>query len=180
MRKKVKGKTSELVMICPRCKSVNISPDKENPLKFSLGAPLLYICGKCRHSGYNFPQIPLRELANFEKEVDKKHLRITKKDESELVDTSYGAFEVGFIWKFSGPLLLMAGFVLLFSKLGLLGTVLLSYAINPLNSLYNLIATLIYTELAAVIFIALGAFMIYATYFRKHGHPGRKLTKKHP
>ncbi len=53
-----------LVRFCPKCKSTDvvletsaIQPFEELPAKF--------VCNSCRHSGYNFPELPLSKVASF-------------------------------------------------------------------------------------------------------------------
>ena len=132
-----KKKKEKYVKVCPKCKSPNVRMDKSTLQQ--IGAlPTVYICGKCEHSGYNFPEVPISELKGFEEEVDKEHLRDVKKDKTPLLDTSYGKFEVRFWWKIVAPVFLLLGIFLLFK-----------------DPIYGIILTV------------LGLFMFYITYFKK-------------
>jgi hypothetical protein len=42
--------------------------DKGNPLQPALGMPATYVCNKCDHRGYNFPEIELEELKRAKKD----------------------------------------------------------------------------------------------------------------
>ena len=129
----------EFIMVCPKCKSPDVAIDKTNPLQPSFGLPPKYICNKCGYSGYNFPEIKLSNLEGFEKEMYKKHL-IKRKTNKELVDVSYGNFEVRAIWKITGPLLFLVGLFVFSISL-----------------------------LVGAIIILLSLFMIYTTYYKKKG-----------
>ncbi len=102
-----KTKKEKYVKICPKCKSTDINMDKSNPLQPAMGMPALYICGNCKHTGNFFPEIPLSELEEFE--TDDKNKPNTKKNETPLVDASYGNFEVRFLWKLYAPLTILLG-----------------------------------------------------------------------
>ncbi len=49
------------VNICPKCKSTKVYMEKSNPASGALGLPAKYVCEKCRHTGYNFPEIEADE-----------------------------------------------------------------------------------------------------------------------
>ena len=126
------------IKICPKCKSPDIRTDKSTMQQ--LGAlPTMYICNKCRHSGYSFPELEISGLNSL------KSLRKAKKDKSELVDTSYGKFEVRLIWKIESILILMTGMFMAFGEL----------FYEPLE------------RAIGIIIILIGAFMFYITYFKK-------------
>ncbi len=138
MAKKKSSKKEKYVMICPQCKSPDVYMDKSNSLQPFMGLPAMYICNKCKHSGNSFPEIKLSELEDFEEEVTKEHLSNIKKDDSPLVDTSYGNFEVRVFWKISAPITLLIGIFLLIKE-----------------------------PISGTIITLLGIFMFYITYFKK-------------
>lgn len=138
MAKKKSSKVEKYVMVCPECKSPDVFMDKSNPLQPAAGLPAMYICNKCEHSGYAFPEVALSKLNAFEEVSKGRTLSTMKKDDSLLVDTSYGNFEVRVLWKVVGPLVLLVGIFLLF-KILMLG----------------------------VVIVLMGLFMLYITYFKK-------------
>jgi len=138
MAKPEQKKEERYVMICPKCKSPNIDMDRTNPVQPSLGLPPMYICNKCGHSGYTFPEVSITEIEEFEKEAKHEGLTDSSPDKTPKTDTRYGNFEVRAVWKISGPIVLLLGIFLLF--------------IQPV---FGTILTLI------------GLLMIYITYFRK-------------
>lgn len=136
----IKLSKKKYLKICPKCKSIDVRTDKSTLQQ--LGAiPAMYICNKCKHSGYNFPELEISELDKPKKKIDKKSLKSTK-DRSELIDTSYGRFWVRFIWKIESIILLLIGILLLFN-----------YKISE--------------KIVGIILILMGAFMFYITYFKK-------------
>ena len=138
MAKKTSSKNEKYVMVCPKCKSPDVYMDKSNPLQPAMGLPAMYICNKCKHSGYNFPEVQLSELDEFEEEVNKERISDAKKDNSSLVDTSYGNFEVRVFWKISAPLTILVGIYLLFKE-----------------------------PISGTILTLIGIIMFYITYFKK-------------
>jgi len=138
MTKKKSSEEEKYVMICPKCKSPDVYRDESNPLQPALGLPARYICNNCKHSGYNFPEVKLSELEKFEEEVTEEHLSETKKDNSSIIDTSYGNFEVRAVWKISAPIILLVGIFLLFKK-----------------------------PIIGMAITLLGIFMFYITYFKR-------------
>jgi hypothetical protein len=138
MVKKKSSEEEKYVMVCPQCKSHDVYMDKSNPLQPAMGLPAMYICNRCKHSGYTFPEVKISELENFEEEVTKEHLSDTKKDGSSMVDTSYGNFVVRIFWKISAPITLLVGIFLLFKE-----------------------------PISGTILTLLGIFMFYITYFKK-------------
>lgn len=133
MKKKAK-KQEDFVMVCPKCKSPNVDADKSNPLSPSMGLPRMYICKRCGHTGNIFPEVALSEITKLEKSIIEK----PEKDETPLVDTSYGTFEVRAIWKVAGPIALLFGMAVLFTM----------------------------PYIGAVLLVA-GIFMVYISYFKK-------------
>jgi hypothetical protein len=139
MAKKPSSKKEKSVMICPKCKSQDVSIDNSNSLQSVMGLPTMYICNKCKYSGYAFPEVKLSELSKFKEEkVNKKPISKTKKDDSSPIDTSYGNFEVRAFWKISAPITLLFGIYLLFKE-----------------------------PLSGTIITLIGLFMFYITYFKK-------------
>ena len=116
---------TKYVMVCPKCKSPDIYRDTSNKLTGAMGLPSMYVCNVCGHSGPVFPEVDINELDNFEKEVDKKGLRDTTKDNSELIDTSYGKGIVRGYWKVIGPLAIIFGLVFLLTPFNIYGGFLL-------------------------------------------------------
>jgi hypothetical protein len=88
-----------------------------------------------------FPEIPISELDSFEKEVKKENLIDSSPDNTQKVDTSYGDFEVRFIWKIVGPIYLVLGIIL--------------YFMDPTLKVISIIMSLV------------ALFIIYITYFKK-------------
>ena len=132
-------KREEYIKICPNCKSIDINLDKST-LQQTGALPSMYICNKCGHSGFIFPEIKVDELKKFEKEVDKKKLRRLKKDNSKMIDNSYGIFEVRFMWKITAPIFLILGLRVIY--------------LDPISG---------------IILTLLGVIMVYITYFEKKG-----------
>lgn len=116
MTKKKSSKQERYVMICPKCGSPDVYLDKSNPLQPAMGLPAMYVCNKCRYKGYNFPEVKLSELKGFEEELTGKPLPETKKDNSPMIDTSYGNFLVRVFWKITAPIVLLTGIFLLFKE----------------------------------------------------------------
>ena len=126
------------VKICPQCKSIDIEQEKHNYLQSTSTIPFNYICNKCGHSSKFFPEIEISKLEEFQKEVDKKRARNLEKDQTPLVDTSYGKFEVRFWWKVLSIIFLVLGTISFF-----------------------------YHWMVGLSFLIPGLFMFYITFFRK-------------
>ena len=151
MSRKLKKKIEKkYVKICPRCKYANVSAEKSTYIQKTGMIPTMYVCNRCGHSGYIFPEIKTSELKDFEAEAEQKGSRTKSKDKTELVDTAYGKFEVRFLWKITGPLTLFAGILLLFQ-----------------NTAYQDVAGPLVFAIYGSIVILFGLFMIYITYFKK-------------
>ena len=136
--KKKSQKKETYIRICPKCKSPDVRFDRSNPLQPSMGLPEMYTCNKCNYSSNVFPEIKMSKLEKFEKEVNKNPSSNITKENSALVDTSYGNFEVRAFWKISAPITILIGIILLFNEV-----------------IYGIIITL------------LGIAMFYITYFKK-------------
>ncbi len=130
-----RAKKEKYLKICPKCKSIDIVPDKSTLQQMGV-LPQNYICKKCGHSGFVFPEVAISELKDFKDEVDKKHLRNIKKDKSELVDTSDGSFQVRFWWKIAGPALVALGLLSLWRADIILGAVLLAMGVLMFYIIY--------------------------------------------
>jgi hypothetical protein len=140
MTEKQRAKPKEkYVMVCPKCKSPDISIDRSNPLQGSMGLPSMYVCNKCDHTGYSFPEVEISGLEEFEKEVRSENLIDESKDKTPLVDVNYGKFMVTIFWKISSISMLFLGIYYL-PKL-------------PIVGVLNLI---------------IGMFMFYFAYLKKH------------
>jgi hypothetical protein len=125
--------------VCPECGSIDIEQEKDNPLSAE-GLPERWICQKCGHSSQIFPEVAIDKIPKFQ-EIARRNML---KDQSEKVDLSYGRFEVNIMWKLTGPLIFIAGIIMLFIHI-------------PADK------GLIFPFL--IMFI--GAFMIYITYNKK-------------
>lgn len=104
------------VQVCPKCKSIDIIRDNTVKFEGAVGLPSMFICNKCNHSSYVFPEVAVSELEDFKGKVEEKNLVDNKKDNSKLVDTNYGDFIVNFFWKIIGPMVLIFGIVILFKN----------------------------------------------------------------
>ena len=139
MAKKKSSKEEKYVRVCPQCKSSDVAIDRYNSLQPAMGLLAVYRCNKCGYLGNYFPEVKLSEIKEFKEEVTKEHhLSDTKKDNSSMVDTSYGNFEVRVFWKISAPITLLVGIFLLFKE-----------------------------PISGTIITLLGIFMFYITYFKK-------------
>jgi hypothetical protein len=138
MTKPEQKEEEKYVMVCPKCKSPDIEMDTTNPVQPAFGLPPMYICHKCGHSGNAFPEVPMSEIEEFEKEAKKEGLTNSSPDKTPKTDSRYGNFGVRVLWKISGPILLLLGIFLLFIR-PIFGTILM----------------------------LLGLLMIYITYFKK-------------
>jgi hypothetical protein len=139
--KKSQGKSASsenYVMVCPKCKSPDVDRDNSNPLTGAAGLPSMFLCHKCSHTGYNFPEVLLSELDNFENEASKEGIIDVSPDTTPKVDLTYGNFQVRFIWKITGPICVLLG-IMAFDKSAFLG----------------------------ISFALLGAWMIYISFFKK-------------
>jgi len=70
-----------------------------------------------------------------------------KKEKSELLDTSYGKFEIRFIWKFAGPFMVLLGIALLFRVPDFL------FSADE--------------KITGFILLVIGLFIVYITYYKK-------------
>jgi hypothetical protein len=108
-KKSAKGPTEKekYIRFCPKCNSIDVNQDKSTMQ--SLGyLPTKYICSSCGYSSFNFPEINLNKL-------NKLHIKNQKvKNQSELLDTSYGKFYVKVLWKAIGPIFLMFGLIYIY------------------------------------------------------------------
>ena len=138
MTKPAQKEEEAYIMVCPKCKSLDIEMDTTNPVQPTFGLPPIYICHKCGHSGNAFPEVQMSEIEGFEKEAKKEGLTNSSPDKTPKTDSRYGNFGVRVLWKISGPILLLLGIILLF--------------IRPIFG---------------AILILFGLLMIYITYFKK-------------
>ena len=95
------------VKFCPKCKSVDVNIEKSNPVQPSMGLPAMWVCNSCEHSGYDFPEVRASEVARFEKEAGREHLKKKGKDNTPLIDPAYGVFEVHIMWKLTAPIIIL-------------------------------------------------------------------------
>lgn len=109
--KSVENTKKKYVRFCPKCNSGDIGQDKSTMQ--SLGyLPTKYICNNCGYSSFNFPEIDVNEVdkLDLQKPQDGK----ISKNQSELVDTSYGKFYVRVWGKITGPFFLISGLIYLY------------------------------------------------------------------
>jgi len=140
----VKSKSKEkYAMVCPKCKYGDIRQDKST-LQQMGALPTMYICNKCGHSGYTFPEVKVSEIKDFEQEVDDKKLRTLKKDETDLIDTALGKNAVRVVWKFTSILAILIG----------LGDIIF---LQKFGTVFILVNTVV---------LLLGIGMFYITYFK--------------
>ena len=137
MAEKSLQKNEKYVRICPKCKSPDVYINKPNPLQSFL--PAMYACNRCKHLGQIFPEVKLSKINELEEEVNKEVPSDTKKDDSSLVDASYGNFVVRVLWKITAPITILMGIFLL----------------------------VFYGPLPGSILTLMGVFMFYITYFKK-------------
>ena len=98
-------KKEKYVKICPKCKSTDIAFEKSTMQ--ALGQlPNRYICSNCGYGGYQAVEIAASKLAKLRKTAEAMQTAV---DKHELVDTSYGHFEVRVMWKLFAPFLIIAG-----------------------------------------------------------------------
>jgi hypothetical protein len=109
----------QFIMVCPKCKSIDVHMDTTNPLQPAMGLPVMYNCNNCKFSGYHFPEVEVSKLKDIE--VNKEHIN---KDKTDLVDTSYGKFTVNVYWKIISPITLLIGLYLLIFKDVIYGSIL--------------------------------------------------------
>ena len=55
-------KKEKYVMICPKCKSTDISRDHTNIIEDAMGLPSMFTCRKCGFTSHVFPEIDISEL----------------------------------------------------------------------------------------------------------------------
>ena len=105
-KKSIKKERKNYIKFCHKCNSIDISQDKSTMQ--SLGfLPTKYICSNCGYSSFNFPEIDVNELDKLH--LQKKQETRESKNQSELIDTSYGKFYVNVWGKIIGPLSLIIG-----------------------------------------------------------------------
>lgn len=129
-------KKENYVKVCPQCKSTDVSSDKSTIQQLGQ-IPIRYICNNCKHSGFVFPEVLESKLEEFEKEIKKTFLVNTQKDNTPLIDDSYGKYEVRVGWKIYSLLNIVAGIILLTETM------------------------------AGIIFLLIGLIMAYFAFFKK-------------
>lgn len=60
------------IKICPKCGSIDIKEELDNPAKVRLGAPLDCICRSCGFKAKIFPEVKEDEIEDFRKKLKKK------------------------------------------------------------------------------------------------------------
>jgi predicted nucleic-acid-binding Zn-ribbon protein len=96
---------------CPKCRSTQVTRDKYF-LYDASGQPAHYVCQNCGYSGTFFPETSQTMPVKKVKKVPSK------------VDFSYGRFEVGVIWKITGPLTVLFAIIALTTGEKVAGTLL--------------------------------------------------------
>ena len=129
------------IRFCPKCKSIDINQDKSTMQ--SLGyLPTKYICNNCGYSSFNFPEMNMNRL-------HKLHIKTTQeKNQSELLDTSYGKFYVKVMWKIVGPASLVFGLIYIYFTIK-------TYSYESIELLIGMII------------VILGVIMCYITFTNK-------------
>lgn len=79
-------KTPQMVRVCPKCKFASVSEEKSRFFQKMEITPSVYVCNKCGHTGYSFPEVESSQLKSFEKDMDRKHLRFKDDDRVEAID----------------------------------------------------------------------------------------------
>jgi len=59
------------IKICPKCGSIDVKEELDNPAKVRLGAPLDLICLSCGFKAKIFPEIKEEEIEEFRKKLKK-------------------------------------------------------------------------------------------------------------
>ena len=63
---------AKYIKICPKCGSIDIKEELDNPAKVRLGAPLDLICQSCGFKAKIFPEIKEDEIKEFRNNIDSK------------------------------------------------------------------------------------------------------------
>ena len=164
---------NKFVKFCPRCKSINISLDKSNPLFGAAGLPANYICKDCGYNRRVFPEINISKLKELKESRTEKQ---TEDLTTNQVDTSYGNFVVKKWWKFAGPFIIILGIIFLYISLNPMEC---GYEPKETPGPYGLVmveqvrvceenadSSLVYLIVSIIAFI-LGLFSTYVAYFKK-------------
>ena len=143
-----KKERKNYIKFCPKCNSIDIYQDKSTMQ--SLGyLPTKYICNNCGYSSFNFPEIDVNELDKLHPQ--KKPETKESKNQSELIDTSYGKFYVRVMWKIMGPVFVIIGLIYLYLNL---------YLIRGRNVEMSI----------ALVIIILGLTMSYISFIKLNKH----------
>ena len=62
-------KKEELVKICPKCGSTNVSTEFSNPANVAYGNALNYFCNKCDYVAKIFPEVKTKDINKFRKNL---------------------------------------------------------------------------------------------------------------
>jgi hypothetical protein len=133
---KKKEKKEQFLKICPKCASIKIFEEIENPLH-SLGVLAYYRCSHCDYSSHLFPEVKPSQIDYFKNHVFHE-INLKDGNYNELIDTSYGRFEVNYLWKATGPIFLIIGIILLLNSILLPGTLMLIYALFTIIITYHI------------------------------------------
>jgi transposase-like protein len=55
------------VIVCPKCKSMDVGLDKANSTQIALEFAARYVCNNCGYNGYFFPNVPVSKLGKIGK-----------------------------------------------------------------------------------------------------------------
>lgn len=98
MKRQKKRKKEEYVNICPKCGSINVQTDFSNPVVWDFGTTVKYKCNSCGYLSNFLPQILIKNIRNYRKELKKEAKEgLVKREKQPLVDTAPGFF-VG-VWE---------------------------------------------------------------------------------
>ena len=98
MKRQKKNKKDRYTNICPKCGSVNVQTDFSNPVVWDFGTTTKYKCNSCGYLSNFLPQVLIKNIKNYRKEL-KKGIKegLIKRESQPLVDTAPGFF-VG-VWE---------------------------------------------------------------------------------
>ncbi|MBW2973989.1 hypothetical protein KY346_06400 [Candidatus Woesearchaeota archaeon] len=65
------NKMQKYIKICPKCGSIDIKEELDNPAKVRFGAPLDFICQACGFKAKIFPEVKEEEIEDFRKKLKK-------------------------------------------------------------------------------------------------------------
>ena len=63
-------KKENLIKICPKCGSTNISTEFSNPANVAYGNALNYVCNNCNYITKVFPEVKSKDVGKFRKNLN--------------------------------------------------------------------------------------------------------------